>query len=103
MRKATWLVLLFFILTRFYSFSYAAGDIRWSNWSPAVFKLAKQEHKLVLIFGKVSWCHWCQKMINETFKDPGVIQTVSRSYIPVKVDIEEDLAVGSRYHISEIP
>lgn len=103
MRKLTWLFLLFFILPSFFSSSYAVQNLEWQSWSPTVFKLAKKEHKLILIFGKVSWCHWCQKMASSTFQDPAVIQLISRSYIPVKVDIEEDLAVGSRYQITEIP
>ncbi|HSW71683.1 MAG TPA: DUF255 domain-containing protein [Gammaproteobacteria bacterium] len=104
MRKPSWLLLIiFFNLCGFFSSAEAIETIAWKKWSRSVFELAQKEHKLVLIYGKVSWCHWCQKMDSVSFTDPAVIQLVSHSYIPVKVDIEQDVAVANRYQITEIP
>ena len=106
MRKKIGLFILFLILPGFLSLSHAAQashSIRWQSWSLDVFKQAKKEHKLVLIFGKVSWCHWCQKMEGSTFPDPRVVELIHRSYVPIKVDLDEDAAVSSRYKITEIP
>ena len=96
-------IVLFLNLSSFASPNQALGEIKWKKWSPAVFELAKKEHKRVLIYGKVSWCHWCQKMDNYSFSDPAVVQLVSRYYIPVKVDIEQEVSVSNRYNITEIP
>jgi len=77
--------------------------INWQPWSTAIFKQAQQEHKLILIYGKISWCHWCQKMDNSTFTDPRVVKLINNHFIPVKVDIEKDMDTGGRYNIKEIP
>jgi thioredoxin-related protein len=103
MRKSFWLLLLFIFLPNFFSPAHAANKIEWQDWSRGIFETAKKEHKLILIYGKVSWCHWCQKMDSSTFPDPAVIQLVNSHYVPVLVDIEQDMAVRERYHISEIP
>jgi thioredoxin-related protein len=107
MRKKLGSVILFLVLPAFFSFSYAAPaaspTIRWQPWSLSIFKRAKTEHKLILIFGKVAWCRWCQKMESSTFPDPRVVELIHKNFIPVKVDLEDDMAVSSRYRIKEIP
>lgn len=111
MHKKIGLVVLFWIfLFGFFSFSYAAEEaaagpemIHWQTWSLAIFERAKEEHKLILIFGKVGWCHWCQKTESSTFSDPRVIQLINKDYVPVKVDIEADAALARRYKITEFP
>lgn len=107
MRKKIWLIILFLMLPSFFSLSYAADSAshatRWQPWSLSIFKEAKNEHKLILIFGKVSWCHWCQKMESSTFPDPRVVELIHNHFVPVKVDLDEDAAVSRRYGITEIP
>ena len=103
MRKSFWLLLLFIFLPGYFSPVHAAQQIEWRDWSRDIFVTAKKEHKLILIYGKVSWCHWCQKMDASTFTDPAVIQLINSRFVPVKVDIEQENAVRERYHISEIP
>ena len=104
MRKQSWLfVFLFLNLSVFFSLCQAAEGIRWRQWSPLIFELAKKEHKLILIYGKINSCPWCQKMDNFSFTDPAVAQLVSEDYVAVKVDIQQETALANRYQISEIP
>lgn len=104
MQKKLLSIIFFLMLPLFLSVGQAqASSIKWQEWSKDAFSQAKQEHKRVLIFGKVSWCHWCQQMEAYSFQDPLVVQIVNANYIPIRIDIEDSQALASRYEISDIP
>lgn len=79
------------------------ADINWQSYSKNVFAKAKQEHKLVLIFGKAEWCPWCRKMKDNTYTDSAVISLVNKRFIPVRVDIDNDASLASNYDITVVP
>lgn len=81
----------------------AAPGITWRSYSSSVFEQAKKDHRLVLIYGKSEFCHWCQKMNKEAWADPTVQQIVSAHYIPVAVDIDEDSTIANQYQITATP
>lgn len=99
-RKILFLVTFFFFLI---SSVVAAEDIRWQNYSGAIFDQAKKQHRLVLLYGKSEWCHWCQKMDGNTWNDSSVIQTINTHFIPVKVDINDDNEIANHYNIKGTP
>lgn len=78
-------------------------SIQWQHYSSQAFAQAKKEHRLVLIYGKAEWCHWCQKMSATTWIDPVIVQLVVGHYIPVKVDIDSDEELARRYSINATP
>ena len=79
------------------------ADINWQPYSKNVFTKAKQEHKLVLIFGKAEWCPWCRKMKDNTYSDSAVVSLVNKHFIPVRVDIDNDAGLASNYDITVVP
>ena len=79
-----------------------AGAVKWENYSTAIFAQAKQSHKLILIYGKAVWCHWCQQMAN-TYKDPQVAETIKTHFIPVMVDVDKNADVADKYQINDLP
>jgi thioredoxin-like negative regulator of GroEL len=78
------------------------ASIKWQTYSDAAFADAKQQHKLVLLFGKATWCPWCQEM-TRSFKDPGVATIVMYNFIPVLVDIDADAPIAKQYKILSLP
>src|SRR5438045_312581 len=67
--------------------------INWQPWSASVFERAKNEHRLVFIYNRSEWCHWCHKMEDTTLKDPLVIKSINTDYIPVRLDIDKDAKI----------
>jgi thioredoxin-related protein len=94
---------LFVLLFLMVGFAHAGTAIKWANYSKDAFAQAKKEHRLVLIYGKAEWCHWCQKMLSTTWADPAVVQLVTAHYVPVTVDIDSDDALAKQYDINATP
>jgi thioredoxin-related protein len=105
MRKFTlFMGALFFFLLSSTVFSVAeASSIKWQNYSANVFTQASKEHKLVLLFAQVDWCHWCQLMKTTTYKDADIISLVNKQFIPVKVNIDVEKEVVKKYHLTALP
>lgn len=80
-----------------------AADINWQTYSKSSFAKAKKEHRLVLLFGKASWCPWCRRMKSETYSNNSVIELVNKYYIPVMVDIDDEASIADKYNISSVP
>jgi len=92
-----------FVLLTLFIFNHAyAASISWQHYSTKIFSQAKKSGKLILIYGKASWCHYCEKM-NGTFSDGSITMIVNNNFIPVKVDIDSDQAIAATYHISSVP
>lgn len=102
MLKRQSIMFVFCSILFFANTCFAAG-INWHNYSSSVFDQAKKQNKLVLIFGKAEWCHWCQQMKKEVYTNDDVIQQVNSHYIAVYVDIDNDAAVANHYQISGVP
>ena len=80
-----------------------AQDIKWQSYSSAIFDQAKKEHRLVLLYGKSEWCHWCQKMNGETWTDTGVQQLINDHFVPVAVDVTDDAEIANHFQIKGTP
>lgn len=95
-----------FILAFFLSVSMTAcfaEDINWQPFSDSTFAKAKKQHRMVLIFGKATWCPWCRRMKSETLTDSTVISLINNNYVPVMIDIDEQSNVADRFNISVVP
>lgn len=102
-------MLIFFIAIFTLSYS-VIGDaarqnsqqINWHRYSEQAFKKAAYEKRLILLYGYVSWCHFCKRM-QSTFQDPSVVQLINSRYIPVKVNLEQESTIANQYDISTFP
>lgn len=80
-----------------------ADSINWQSYTSATFAKAKKQHKLVLLFGKATWCPWCRRMKNETFTDSTVISLINKNYVPIMIDIDDQSSIADQYNISVVP
>jgi thioredoxin-related protein len=51
---------------------------------------ARRDKKLVLVDVEVTWSAWCTRMQRTTYADPGVREDIARSFVPARLDAEED-------------
>jgi len=86
--------------------AHAASDappIAWAALGAPAFARARDEKRLVLVDGSAEWCHWCHVMDATTYRDPEVRRLLDASFVPVKVDIEENPDFEERYRESGWP
>lgn len=74
-----------------------AEPLDWQVWSPRVFEQAGQQGRLVLLDLTAKWCTFCRKMKEVTYRDPQVVATILRDFVPVRADEEEYPALARRY------
>jgi thiol-disulfide isomerase/thioredoxin len=80
-----------------------AAGIAWhQNFEEAARQSALQ-HKPMLVMVKARWCGPCHKMLKETFPDPGLAARISRHFIPVLIDSDEQGAVARSLGIEAMP
>lgn len=73
------------------------GDdpVAWQEWNPATLELARQQNKLLFVSIGYFSCHWCHVMQAESYKNVEIAALINRSFIPVKVDRELEVALDA--------
>lgn len=80
-----------------------AAEIGWLPWSEDAFDRAAREDKPILLAISAVWCHWCHVMDETTYSDRGVIDTINRNFVPVRVDNDRRPDVNARYNMGGWP
>ncbi|HEY1882942.1 MAG TPA: DUF255 domain-containing protein [Candidatus Cybelea sp.] len=80
-----------------------AGEIDWMAWGADAFARAEAEDRPILLSISAVWCHWCHVMDETTYSDPGVIETINRRFVPIRVDNDKRPDVNSRYNMGGWP
>lgn len=70
----------------------ATAEIKWHSFDEGV-ALARQENKKILIDVYTDWCVWCKKMDKEVYTNGAVGQTMTSTFIAVKLNAESQKAV----------
>ncbi len=66
-----------------------AQKIEWISLQQAQNKAADQNKK-VMIFAEAQWCGYCKKMNKKVFPRKSVVDTMSKYFYPVRLDIESN-------------
>lgn len=66
-------------------------------------KEARAAGKLVMIDFKAEWCGPCKMLDRTTWKDESVVSSVKGKAVAVKVDVDENGELASRYGIHSLP
>lgn len=80
-----------------------AGDLFIEGDLAAAQKEAKATSKLVMIDFKAEWCGPCKMLDRTTWSDEGVITSVKDKAVAVKIDVDENGTLASKYSIRSLP
>lgn len=68
----------------------SAAELKWGNDLKKAATESKKTGKPILITFTASWCHYCHKLLDETFTDQKVIARVNEYFVPVVLDADEN-------------
>ena len=80
-----------------------AHEIAWMPWDAQTFARAAAQDRPILLSISAVWCHWCHVMDETTYSDPGVIETINRRFVPVRVDNDRRPDINARYNMGGWP
>lgn len=90
---------MFFSLSGFGQMTKKGGEIEapitinWMSLEEAMAKSATSPKKIFVdVF--TSWCKWCDKMEETTFRDPAIAQYINDNFYPVKFDAEQEQEIS---------
>lgn len=66
--------------------------VQWSDFADGL-QRARAEDKPLLVNFIATWCGYCTKMDNTTFKHPSVIERMD-DFVPVRLDIDDTRSIG---------
>ena len=101
MRHQTQL-LLALIVTLFGSSLYADG-IHWRRSFLDALKESERTQQHMFVQITADWCNYCKKMDAGTLSDPEIVKLINSSFIPVKVNADEQKTLTSRIKVQYVP
>ena len=79
------------------------GDFRKLTLDQARQAASESGKKLVLVDVYTTWCAPCKKLDETTWKDPRVLEWLTREAVCLKVDAEKDEPLAEKYRIKAYP
>ena len=76
--------------------------IEWQSYTDGMAR-GKFEKKKVFLHFYAEWCAACKTMADNTFKDPGVIASLNKDFIPIKVDVDILKQTSALYRVQVLP
>lgn len=80
-----------------------AHEIRWHEWSPEAFDLARASGQPVLLNLVAAWSSQSQQMDDGVFSQQRVLDLVADHFVPIRVDADERPDVEARYGLGSLP
>jgi thioredoxin-related protein len=101
--KTTTAVLLLLLIAGGLNLAAAASDrVDWHTYDAGMSR-SKFEKKKVYLYFYAEWCAYCRDMDRKTFKDPSVIGTLNRDFIPIRVDSDREQAAAALFRVKGLP
>jgi thioredoxin-related protein len=95
-------VLLLAMLTGGMNSAAAMERIEWHTYDDGMAR-SRFEKKKVFLYFYAEWCAYCRDMDLKTFKDPNVIGTLNRSFIPIRVNSDREQAAATLFRVKGLP
>jgi hypothetical protein len=79
-----WLILIVTLSVYAQDYSF----LKYQNNFEKALKLAKKEHKLLMLFEVQDYCGWCSKQANSSLMDTDVKDEIANNFIPLLLNVD---------------
>ena len=76
--------------------------IEWQSYADGMAR-GKFEKKKVFLHFYAQWCSACKTMDNITFKDPAVVASLNKDFIPIRVDVDLQKQTSDLFRVQMLP
>ena len=76
--------------------------IGWKNYTPGMAMAGKTDKPIFLYF-HASWCTYCTKLKQTTFKDKRILAYLEENFVSIQVDTEENQALSNEWKVKGLP
>lgn len=83
--------------------SNSSSEIKWYTDFDSAISEAQNTNKQIFAVFSASWCPACQQLESETLVDERIKQKISQNYVAVKIDVDTNPELSSKYSIYSIP
>lgn len=80
-----------------------AAPVAWQQNVHNATRAAVEQNKPLLIMVGARWCGYCQKMEQQTFRDPKIQRTIADHFIPVLIDADEQPEIAQQLKATALP
>lgn len=80
----------------------AADTIEWHTYQAGTARSGIEKKKIFLHF-YADWCTYCAEMERTTFKNPAVIATLNRTFIPIRVNSDREKEIAALFRVKGLP
>lgn len=78
-------------------------EITWNqDYADAVHE-ARRSNKDLVVLVSSKWCGYCRKMLQQTFPNPAVIETINEHFIPVLIDGDKQQELARKFKVDSFP
>lgn len=77
--------------------------IQWGTDLNHAMQEAKASNKSIFVDFYADWCAYCKEMDEVTYADPQVKDKLSQNYVLLKVDVDENPSISSKYQAYSLP
>lgn len=86
--------------------AHAAGALQWEKDFKSAQTRARSEGRIIMVDFWASWCAFCAKLDQTTYKDVTVVGRLTKTTVPVKVNTEgrrDELEVADEHGVESLP
>ncbi len=83
--------------------SNSSNSLQWSTDLNQALADAKATNKSVFVDFYADWCSYCKEMDSGTYTSTQVMEKLNQSYVLVKVDVDENPDLSTKYQAYSLP
>ena len=78
-------------------------SLQWGTDLNQAMQEAKANNKSIFVDFYADWCPYCKQMDEVTYTDPQVKEKLNQNYVLLKVDVDNNPSISSKYQAYSLP
>jgi thiol:disulfide interchange protein len=76
--------------------------IGWNDYTPGM-AMAGKGTKPIFLYFHASWCTYCTKLKQTTFKDKKILAYLEKNFVSIQVDTDKNQALSNEWKVKGLP